>query len=56
MKWYPKFPKAPGLKFHHQMQFSDISRTFIVREKGVLQLVYSTAPGDRAKNTFGAII
>ena len=31
MKGYSIFPKAPGLESHHQIQFSVISRTLVMK-------------------------
>ena len=45
------FPKTPGLKPHHQMQFSVISRTLVGASylSAEMQLAYSLAPINWAK-------
>ena len=49
MKENSTFLKAPGLESHHQMQFSVIYMTLVVREvrsylSAEMKFVYSTAP------------
>ena len=52
MKGYSAFPKARGLKVHHQMHFSVISRTLIGSgsdRTAEIQSMYSTVPPDWAE-------